>query len=501
MRRSDDPGSVQETGRSVRDLLPYLLLALVMVFISLSNDSSPLSNANPNTDSGVFIYIGNHILQGQMPYLDIFDHKGPLLYLINASAILLSDRWGLWLLELLFTAAAAFITYATCRRFARRTTSLLATVLAYLLICRILNGGNYAEQFSLPFIALTVFCFTSYFTKGRIGKADSLLIGFGAGCVFLLKMNLLAPSAVLFVGIIVLYVRDGRSGELVEVILLALCGVLVIVVPILLWLMVRGACPAFIDDYFRFNSEYIGDTRSLVNVLGMLAWIFSYPVIVLGAVASVWTCAASHGDRRALWVCVLVTILVTALITAMEGNRYVYYLIFWPALLALPVAAAFEDVLGRCGEHGRTAAGVGTAVVAVLCALCMLPGFVYGSLNIRDYNVAFSARSENQQGGIVRAVLEYSSERDTIICYDQQTWLYDVTGRNAATKYIFQPEEGRLWIKQRAIREDIECNRPELVVIPGDDRANIDADLGGLVGYAPVYDNGMFVLYCLQQGE
>ena len=41
------------------------------------------------SDSGVFMYTGLIISEGGLPYVDSFDHKGPLLYLFNAAAFYL----------------------------------------------------------------------------------------------------------------------------------------------------------------------------------------------------------------------------------------------------------------------------------------------------------------------------------------------------------------------------------------------------------------------------
>ena len=43
--------------------------------------------AKPGGDS-IFMYVAQGILEGEVPYLDRWDHKGPLLYLINAVGLL-----------------------------------------------------------------------------------------------------------------------------------------------------------------------------------------------------------------------------------------------------------------------------------------------------------------------------------------------------------------------------------------------------------------------------
>ena len=60
-------------------------LVLLFLFLpaSLLYYGNPLDHL-PGTDNGVFLYGGQQLLAGKTPYLDFWDHKGPLIYFINA---------------------------------------------------------------------------------------------------------------------------------------------------------------------------------------------------------------------------------------------------------------------------------------------------------------------------------------------------------------------------------------------------------------------------------
>ena len=63
----------------------------------------PGNNRPPTEDSSVFLYIGKRMLEGKLPYRDLFDHKGPILYLIEVLGLCLSPQStdGVWVLEVL----------------------------------------------------------------------------------------------------------------------------------------------------------------------------------------------------------------------------------------------------------------------------------------------------------------------------------------------------------------------------------------------------------------
>ncbi len=52
----------------------------------------------PNRDSGAFLYIGQRILKGDIPYRDIWDHKPPCIFFINALGLFIGRGaiWGVW---------------------------------------------------------------------------------------------------------------------------------------------------------------------------------------------------------------------------------------------------------------------------------------------------------------------------------------------------------------------------------------------------------------------
>ena len=79
----------------------YIIMGISAFILSLCASTNPFRIKYMNTDSAVFNYIARIMLKGGMPYRDTFDHKGPLLYLINAFGVLINENIGIWLLELI----------------------------------------------------------------------------------------------------------------------------------------------------------------------------------------------------------------------------------------------------------------------------------------------------------------------------------------------------------------------------------------------------------------
>ena len=73
----------------------YIIISVFAstVFILLfSYSTSPLYPYYYGTDSAQFLTIGKAWALGKIPYIDVFDHKGPLIFFIDMLGFLIS--WG-----------------------------------------------------------------------------------------------------------------------------------------------------------------------------------------------------------------------------------------------------------------------------------------------------------------------------------------------------------------------------------------------------------------------
>lgn len=70
-----------------------------------SYSTSPVYSISWGHDSAVFQIIGKGWLDGYIPYRDLFDHKGPLLFLINAVGYMVGGKNGLFVLQCCFMTA------------------------------------------------------------------------------------------------------------------------------------------------------------------------------------------------------------------------------------------------------------------------------------------------------------------------------------------------------------------------------------------------------------
>src|SRR5699024_38751 len=108
-----------------------LLSVLFFTFlISLTLRSNPFSQYLPNHDSSMFQYFGYAMNNGKTVYTEIFDHKGPMIFILNYFGIMLSTQniQGIYLIEFASLFIYFLYSYKTIRLWLGRVFSLTLLV-------------------------------------------------------------------------------------------------------------------------------------------------------------------------------------------------------------------------------------------------------------------------------------------------------------------------------------------------------------------------------------
>ncbi|MFR5796153.1 MAG: hypothetical protein ACLUI3_11820, partial [Christensenellales bacterium] len=256
------------------------LLALLCATLALliATSSSPLYAANFWTDTNIYFTIGRGMTRGLMPYRDLFDHKGPLLFMLYALGAAISDTnfIGVFILETLSLAAAVYAGWRTVSLFGEGRLTLLSMPIlaAVVCCCTAFTQGGSAEEFALPALAAGVYLALALMV--RPGEADGRrALGFGAaaGWVFLIKYTDIG----LFAGWESACWRLCGGGALAALASAGrmLLGALLVCAPVAAYLAANGALAACVEVYFIQNLfDYSGAPMSLSgHVYNALAYL------------------------------------------------------------------------------------------------------------------------------------------------------------------------------------------------------------------------------------
>ena len=248
-----------------------LLFLLAAVLVTICSQSSPLYPLNTWVDANCFFTVGKSMLFGKVPYRDLYEQKGPLLYALYALAYPISHRsfLGVWLLEI--AAAFAFLFFSSCtiRQIIGRKSPLvllLSSVLVYT-VPAFFKGGS-AEELCLPLLMMAICYGTASIMQNRdLSIKEALLIGMSSGAVLWIKYSMLG----FYFGFILVpawrMVREKRFRQLLYLLLSIAAGVALISLPILLYFSLNGAISDLWTAYFYNNIFLYGNSSSLNGVV------------------------------------------------------------------------------------------------------------------------------------------------------------------------------------------------------------------------------------------
>ena len=275
-----------------------MFISLVMLLFT--SKSSPFYPFNDWVDANAFLTVGKSIMRGLVPYKDIFEQKGPLLYLIFGIASLMSSTSfiGVFILEVIFMSFTLYFSYLIMRMFlSKRISLLLLPVFLMLLVtCKSFSHGASSEEFMLLFEAITLYYFIRHFRERRLTNKEYIIVGVLAGIVLLIKYTLFGLW-ISFIGLTILddfLNKEYQNG--MKKAFYYLIGFLIPIIITFIYFGINHGIKDFINVYFVINIASYSEKISLIrrpfeiikafiiclgsNNLLIIGLVLLYPVMV-----------------------------------------------------------------------------------------------------------------------------------------------------------------------------------------------------------------------------
>ena len=300
--------------------LTILLVLFHIVFLYAQIDAGP----------GVFMTIGKGILDGQLPYIDYYDHKPPGIYLTLASSFSIFE-------SPVSAKLLVFLVNLTSAEIVRRISSylegpkfgLIATI--FFLSGSLVYGGPHV--YSTPFVAFFGLLATAglLFWNWRRSRRYLFIAGLFTGISTVFKQTALAFFAAFVVYLLLVNSkRLNRRGIWLDLVVF-LGGFTVLFIPILMFYHHQDA----LDSLFYWTvfihfvpRTYGGDPFSIL--VENIREINNFPLLWAGAVIGMISSIRRHVKEEIR----LISIVVIAGITPMFLHGWGYYY-----LQALPFGA------------------------------------------------------------------------------------------------------------------------------------------------------------------
>ncbi len=232
-------------------------LVTAVVILSIGTKSSPLYPFNDYCDPHCFFTVGKSMLHGLVPYRDLLEQKGPLLYFLHALAALVSYRTflGVFFLQIIAAAFFLYYSYQTLQLFGRRISVLWLPVIAGLTYSALaFRDGDTAEELCLSFLMYGMYVGFKALRQRKLPIASEfVLVGITAACVFWIKYTMMGFYLGWFITFAFLAVREKQIVGLLKGVALILLGGVILTIPILVYFIANSACYDLWYAYFYGN--------------------------------------------------------------------------------------------------------------------------------------------------------------------------------------------------------------------------------------------------------
>lgn len=335
---------------NIIDKTHYWLLAILAFVLMIPHSMAPWGNGNFPTDVCVYTRCAEWISQGLVMYRDMFDHKGPLVYLIYFCATHFG-LWGVWLMDI----GILYVSLLLIRRMARLFTDnkgaiLIATLISFFIQLVFCDEGG-PEWITMPWCI-----YTCYLIAKRL--KDNAYCSFGEIAVLSAAVGVCAltkPNTAACIVPIALYIAvhlfihfDWRV--LLRYIGGAIVGLGVIVGPVVAWLISQGNTEDFLNAYWGFNTGQYGAYSWYHYWIGFrditcvcLVGYFLYTVYAIFAQKRSWQ----------FWF-VTVLFFFTVIMNAYLKNGYPHYICPCIGVFALLLSMDWEQIQAHKGLRNAT---------------------------------------------------------------------------------------------------------------------------------------------------
>lgn len=473
----------QSTSKAVDVWFCIAVAFIAATFFSLF----PLTKTYTYADSSVFLYIGKMMKEGYVPYRDLFDHKGILLYLIQYLGLTLySDGFlGIWILEVLHMCFTVWFLFQISGLFSEDKMVRYLSVIAVAVMCGMntYEGGNFTEEYALPWIAAALYIFLKYFRSFSYRFYEIVWLGAGFAVVSLLRVNMVTVWIAFMPLIVIRMLYKREIKELLHCIAGFCIGVALIYIPVLIYMLWTGSLNDFIDCYILFNFGYsdggsnlVGVKNAIIECIQNLPWAFGAGLAAI----------VPYRKNRLFWLNAWAFV-VTLYFSHMSGRFYQHYSMILLPMLVVMITGAITllyDILSWRGKFAFRINFPGNKMMAGVFLIAIFAAFFL------QYKWANLIREPMLQTGGVKELQEYllenTSGEDDVLIVGNDVKYYLLADRKTENKYFYQTPPIKLSdAVYEEFMEEVKEDPSDTIVVMGDkdECLNHDGNLGEAYRY------------------
>ena len=424
------------------------LFFTVLVWLSMVTS---VKKGIPFSDASIFEYFGYAMNNGELMYANLFDHKGPVIFIVNYLGYLIGGSLGIKLLYLFCTFFFFVISFLTSKLFTGNKQSTLVLFLIFLVYEHFFDGGWSLEGYILPLISYSLYVFLKFFIKQNIKNYEIILAGLCFAIVFFTKANMIGIWLIFGLYIIVHYVTLKRYKELINTIVRFFIGVLIFTIPLFIYLIYNGIFFDMLYQSIGINFIYTTESNN-GSIKEIFKWYLSQSnslslnLMILLSSFLLWE---KFKYKSILYHVPFILCLLLALISKRSYGHYI--------LVVIPLLVPYISYMFNLFKNFTIKKF--TLLLLGLCVIYLANiNYVRESIKTRDRNSSYLQQS------VASYIKSNSQEGDRIYTHRQNGTIYLYSERLSSTKFFFIPAVTNDKILIEDFKKSITENPPLYIV-------------------------------------
>ncbi len=426
-----------------KSLVPALI-SILGTLIALF-PGNPDNLTLPSRDSGVFLYVGWRLLNGDIPYRDVWDHKPPLIYFVDALGLLFSPEsmLGIWLLQFLFLFLTAFFLYKALEEALGTVPAIAGTVILTSGLLTVIDRGNVTEEYALVFQTLAFWLFAAARRNG-FPLRTTFWIGLCGGFAFYFKQTTIGVWIAYALVLIAVRITQRKSPVADLAVLLTGCGL--VSLALTLGFASQNALSDFWNQAFQYNFVYVGKHEGISRLIPVFIKGFLYlsrggvlDLAIGGWLAGLVGFWINRNEwrtqiRSMVFLALLDFPLEVALITISGRSILHYYLTPLPVFAILGGILLYSLVSWLSRIRAFSSAGMQTLLSAVMLCLVLVLQIPL-ALN---YPTMVTNMADNTYKPVIDFVDSHTNPSDRVLVIGAESVVNFLARREAPTRFVYQ---------------------------------------------------------------
>lgn len=422
-----------------------LLLSIIYYFMLPTSNYLGL----PLGDTPIFEYFGYAMTKGELMYSNLFDHKGPIIFIAHCIGWFIYGEMGVKILFACCVFVFLFFVYRISKIYISSYEYLLILIVVFIAFITISERGLNVETLALPFITMALYFYLELFENKFISNIRIIFLGLSFGIVFFIRANMVGVWMLMTLVYLFTLLKHREFKKILNYVLFFFVGMFAVLIPLMLYFIFTDTFNDMLYQAFYINFMYAGGEG--VGKKKILLWsvktLIDMGLLFFAILANI----IKPTNKKTIFYNMIVVVLL--FLAIMSKREYLHYLIVVIPLFVPYVSIVFSKLSSYKINFYK------------ICVV-LIGGYLFYNTNLTYLFDSISNRGSIDKNidNVGKYIKQNSNEEDRIYTHRLTGAIYIHSERLASNKYFFIPSiSDNLYIDD--FKKNMEENRPKYIVI------------------------------------